>query len=139
MVNVSLFLKIFLVIFINHIVATPKPTPTGITPTGVTPATTTTPELIHPDCIEEGRFYDSVDGQKQIKNIKSWQECAYLCQLDPECKGFTWVSPAFLEATKNYLCGLKPELVIGTAEGGPESKIVGFVRGKKECGECKFL
>merc|ERR1712106_818081 len=113
---------------------TPEPSTTS---TPVTPSTTSIPDLIPNTtaCIEEGRFYDSVEGQKQIRNIKSWQTCLYLCKLDPECKGFTWAGPEYLEATVMYVCALKPELKVGTEEGGPDSKIVGAVRGKKECGE----
>ena len=80
-------------------------------------------------------------GQKQIKNIKSWEECAYLCKLDDKCKGWSWAGPDFVEATIIYTCALKPKLVVGTDEkgGGPESKKKGVVRGTKECGECMLI
>ena len=110
-----------------------EPAPPTTTPQG--PTTTTIPELTNDTCVEEGKYYDSVKGQKdkQIKNIKSWEHCAYLCKLDPDCEGFTWASPDFVEATWTYVCALKNELKEGTKEG-----IVGLVRGTKECGECRF-
>merc|ERR1712106_951196 len=108
--------------------------PTPVTTTPGTPSPTTIPELTNKTCEEEGYFYDSVLTQKQIKNIKSWEECAYLCRLDPECKGWSWASSEFVEATVIHTCALKPKLVIGTQEGGPASKKKGAVRGTKDCG-----
>ena len=62
-----------------------------------------------------------------------------MCKLDDDCKGWSWAGPDFVEATVIYQCALKPKLVTGTAEGGPQSKKKGVVRGTKECGECKFI
>ena len=106
---------------------TPSTTPKG-------PTTTTIPELWNKTCVEEGKYYDAVEGQsdKQIKNIKSWEHCAYLCKLDPECDGFTWAGPKYVEATRIFTCALKTELRKGKGE------IVGLWRGTKECGDCKY-
>ena len=104
---------------------TPSTTPTG-------PTTTTIPELWNKTCVEEGKYYESLN-IVQIENIKSWEHCAYLCKLHPECKGFTWADPRFVEATMIFECALKNELKSG------EKDIVGLWRGTKECGDCKYM
>ena len=62
-----------------------------------------------------------------------------MCRLDPKCKGWSWASSEFVEATVIHTCALKPKLVIGTQEGGPASKKKGAVRGTKDCGDCMFI
>ena len=123
------------IMLINHIVATPAST----TSTVSTPTTTTIPELTNKTCYEKGLFYDGVDGQIDLKKIESWEECAIRCRLEPTCKVWNWASPDYAEATLIHFCSLKPKLVTGTQEDALDSKIVGGIRGTKECGECKFV
>ena len=100
--------------------------------TTTTPSSTTTiPELRNKTCVEEGKYYESVNIDDQ-GNIKSWEQCAYLCKLNPECKGFTWAGPKYAVASMIFRCALKGELIDGKQD------LVGLWRGTKECGDCKY-
>ena len=106
-------------------------TPTTYTPSEpTTTPSTTSPELWNKTCVEEGKYYNG--NYKEETNIRSWEQCAYLCKLDPECKGFVWVGPNYAGVTSIYSCALKTEIEDGKEE------IVGLWRGTKECGDCKY-
>ena len=100
---------------------------TPSTPTTSTPTTTTTiPELWNKTCVDEGKYYiDPTEEEypNHIQNIKSWEHCAYLCKLDPECKGFTWAGPKYAVASIRFECALKGEIIDGKGVINDETRI----------------
>ena len=111
---------------------TPSTPTTTFSTTPGRPTTTTIPELKNKTCVEEGKYYEaSSNDPKQIKNIQSWEECAYLCRINPDCEGFTWAGPEYADSKMTSECALKTELT----DGG---ELVGLYRGTKECGDCEY-